>query len=710
MSTHQNYIIVHSDGRSSLVSSQELETLKKNNLLAENDRVVPQQAPIKEIDPGPGRMDDLETEPLDLNFPNAVEQKAKVAFISNEEILTNLNDHEIDGALSEAKSKKFYTLEANTKELDKPNIAIDEHVDSGLSSYSIRFVDGRILGPLTREDIASRIQKGFLKGNESVSKIGEGRFTPIKKSPFFCALFKVYLDSENPPGQSVQRISHLGPGEIFYKFSQKKHTGWLTFTHGLQVKVAAIKSGRLSQVFSNLKNETDREAFEELLNWDAGKYWFSPDPIAAGLSQKISNNIFTLIRAHLLKIENLPGLIHSLGGEFAVALKNEESHWVISEKQLNVLDRNLLDLIKDGLSIDKILQHGDSLKVPKEEIIVALHSLVATNCLHLTMPTNAEKLAEIKDALLPAHFRDLYPLSENASVADKKQIIAEVNREILKDCNFLPKSSIVFIEINTRLQEIGKILLAEASVAPKTTQTVSSNRKVGDSSLQEKTQVRKYSSSLPLIWNGTILGIALSLLWILSIDLGLGKNEFSESHLDLFLLIRPLVLFVAASVGVYVLHKQAPWQLIFPTKKPHSTKIIFSVILLGGILGILFQVSPSHQHIEISTFLLVIMGILFDRLFFSLYLGEEIQRSLSNKWVSGLILTLAYGLYSLTYFEIFEANFTELNIQFWTLLATVALPLAFIQVKLKSNLACLLFLVTYVSLPFFLQLDWRGLF
>ena len=200
------------------------------------------------------------------------------------------------------------------------------------------------------------------------------------------------------------------------------------------------------------------------------------------------------------------------------------------------------------------------------------------------------------------------------------------------------------------------------------------------------------------LWAISITVFLIIILWVLSNDLGYGKNELSNKSFEIFFFIRNGLLVATSFLGFLFLYQQKFWEFFNSLNYKLSiggfATAIISGLLLGGLLDNFSMIPENPTFI---TYILMLSSVLFDRLFFSGFLGQNIIRSIPNKVISTILLSILYVAYTFTY----EISYT-INSPWAPILEGaifyfgLSLPLAIIQVRTNSVLAPFLFQASFV--------------
>ncbi len=192
----------------------------------------------------------------------------------------------------------------------------------------------------------------------------------------------------------------------------------------------------------------------------------------------------------------------------------------------------------------------------------------------------------------------------------------------------------------------------------------------------------------------TLITLAMTgLLWLLAVDMEIGKAETLSQKVDNFIWIRACILFVFTCIGFAVLHRRGA--LVF--FKRLSYRIAWPWIAASLIFGIFFAVFfdvHSLANIPCTAFSVfaLFISVVFDRLYFSGFLGQDLFLSMKNPILAILLLTTLYSLYYLSFYELMAMPLEQIPVRFLVISLGLSLPLALIQLFSKS-----------VSGPFLLQ-------
>lgn len=754
MTEANRYFIIHADGDTSTVSAGELAKMRESGMITPDDKVIPlttkdivgtpEQASAQKNNPLPrhapppaiarelsaGRFEDLETQPISAKFDPVLEQKAKNVFLPAEGDLSNLADDEIEGAFSHAESQKIYTLQAQEGSLDggginpavsgpisNPNLNSPGSDEDG---YQIKHADGRILGPFSRAEIVSRIKKGQLGGREQVRIGHQSPFIALRQSIEFLPTLKIFRDSDRPPQQGKIKIGRAGVLGTLFGIGKSGLTGWVTFVHGHQVKVLAIRQGKLLDLFSNISGADLKIELNELLGWDGGEAWQEKDPVAAKATQRFDKDLICMARAALASGASLgeDRQLHALGDMVNHLTTRSERHHRIKEEALSETDLKLVARLADHPTIASLMTEARG-QNSRRQLIASLYFLLSAGYLKVMKADVAAKLSDLSELLLSEDWRGLFPIDDEAPDNEKARIFSEVRREIERDIRPLADEHPKRKEIQEVLGKIEEELLggkknlqqqpperknpqplvAELSQAsmPTESSTENSARPMGP---QRKVVDPEHYSWSGVAWNLTMAAIVIVGLWVLGVDLELGKNELSEK-LNVFLWIRPIILLCFGLLGFGVFFKQSPISLLKNFLPIGRWVNLGAALLVGGVVGFIGnQFALDMKHITAGVFMLLLLNVLFDRFFFAGYLGASFEALFSKNWAKVLLSSVFYGLYYSTYYAVFRLEASALLTVLLAVWVLVALPLSIFQHIFKSPISTVVYLLSLVIFAF----------
>ena len=717
MAKSDKYQVTHSDGSSVVMTEEELDRMKESGMAAPDDKITriedEQDHQISRPHTQTIEMaEEMDTAPLHPEISHAIAQKANITFLENKGDLANLAESELNEAFKDTSSGKIYKYEASDEQREK----IGEGAAQVKQGFHVQHADGRILGPFSLSEMTRRIQKRSFDGLEKISTDGSGNFVPIRTHPEFCGLIKVFIDSEQDFSQKgTLRFDVAGPVGFFLSFGKESNTGWLTFVGEHQIKVVAYLKGHPQKIYANMLNTKQEDELSDLFSWEDGEVFFEADPIA-GLTEKLlPKNILKLVR-QVLAPENgfdVARLLHGLGDQLRHISKSESAAWLIGYEQLSSLEKEVLAHCDGHPSIYGIFHDLMHDKRQKESLITAIFVLYSAGFIKLVDPKKMDRVKELEAILLSNDFMALYPVDQNTSKAEAFKIINEINLEANKDLEILSADNQERIKLQNKMAEV----LAEYSSAHNTVQ----NQKIAPMTINKdvarvKSPVRREAvleEELPersatyvsLAWNFILAATVLGCIWILCVDLEMATHELLGKKIDQFLLIRPIILFLGASIGYAVMYKRWPWQLfgsLFTDAGRTKWHVLVALVLIAAFLGTLFsQHAIIAQEFSYVVFGLMILNAFFDRVFFSSYLVTEFEKLIESKALNSFIMAVIYSAFFLTYYELFHLSPNLMIEKFFILFFVLSLPLALIQIYFKSKLSSLLYLVSYLTAAFF---------
>ncbi len=194
----------------------------------------------------------------------------------------------------------------------------------------------------------------------------------------------------------------------------------------------------------------------------------------------------------------------------------------------------------------------------------------------------------------------------------------------------------------------------------------------------------------------TLTTLAMTcLLWLLAVDMEIANVETLSQKVDDFVWIRGGVLLLFTCIGFAVLHRRGVFVFFKRLSYQISLPWIAAAIAFGVIFSIFFDIHGLAQHLQLSLFSIfsLFLAIVFDRLYFSGFLGQDLFLSIKNPVFAVLLLTTLYSLYHISFYELMIMPLEDIPLRFLVISLGLSLPLALFQLFSKS-----------VSGPFLLQL------
>jgi hypothetical protein len=204
------------------------------------------------------------------------------------------------------------------------------------------------------------------------------------------------------------------------------------------------------------------------------------------------------------------------------------------------------------------------------------------------------------------------------------------------------------------------------------------------------------------LWSTFVTLAMTGLLWLLAVDLGLGKTEILSQEIDDFIWLRTAALLIFSLIGFGVLYRAGP--LTFLQRLPYRISawvLLFSALagaLLGGALSSHSTVHREFGALPISAMLFVVV---VDRIYYSGFLANDVFRTLRNRLLGVVIVTVLYSLYHLSFYELLHTPLEQMGMRFIALSVGLSLPLALLQVIFRSVLAPLAFHITWMLSAYF---------
>ena len=195
--------------------------------------------------------------------------------------------------------------------------------------------------------------------------------------------------------------------------------------------------------------------------------------------------------------------------------------------------------------------------------------------------------------------------------------------------------------------------------------------------------------------------VMIGLLWLLAVDMEIGKTETLSQRIDNFVWIRTAVLLIFTAIGFAVMHRRGAF--VFVKRLSYQTSWVWiAVSLIFGVIFSLFFDVNSMAQLPVSTFSVfaLFIGVIFDRLYFSGLLGQDLFLSIKNPALAVLLLTILYSLYYVSFYELMILSPEQIWLRFLIISLGLSLPLALVQLFSKSVSAPFLLLITFVIAEF----------
>jgi hypothetical protein len=207
-----------------------------------------------------------------------------------------------------------------------------------------------------------------------------------------------------------------------------------------------------------------------------------------------------------------------------------------------------------------------------------------------------------------------------------------------------------------------------------------------------------------VVFSTLITLVMTGLLWLLAVDMELGKTETLSQKTGNFVWIRVAVLLAFACIGFAVMHRSGIF--VFFRRLSYQTSWLWIAIsLIVGIFFSFFFETNNMSQLPLSVFSVfsLFIAVIFDRLYFSGFLGQDLFVSLKSPAVSVLLLTILYSLYYVSYYEFIVSSPEQILPSFFIISLGLSLPLALIQLLSKSVFAPFLLQITFIVSEFLIS-------
>lgn len=759
MNTANRFFIIHADGDTSTVSAGELAKMRESGMIAPDDKVIPlttkdfvgtaEQVAAEKADslarrpPPPAvahameaaRFEDLETQPISSSLDSALAQKAKSVFLAAEGDLSNLADEEIEGAFSHAESQKIYTMEAQSPQIEGADSQggaaatisnpRNQRAENTAGEFQVKFSDGRIQGPFTAAEIEARIRKGVLAGGEQFREGHQSPFRPLRQSIQFLPILKVFRDSERPPVAGKIIIGRAGVLGALLGLQKANSTGWVTFVLGHQVKVLALRKGQLLNLFSNVSGSEPEDELNELLGWDGGIAWQEADPVAGTAAKAFSISMLQLAKKSLFSEASVFGearQLHALGDMVNHLSTRSARHHQISSSELTEFENSLIRRSLEHPTVLDLIEASTQEK-SRRFVVSTLYFLMSAGFLKTVKPEEAARMDAMYSILLSEDWPGLFPIDDSASDQEKGRIFEEIRRQIARDIRPLAKEHPKRIEVENTLKRIEPLLMGkeaqtnfgqtEESSDAREPAILAATRKIAPIP-QERISTppeapypntplaapRAHQSPAGLAWNLTIALLVISSLWILSVDLALGKEELSDK-IDAFLWIRPAVLLFGTALGFGVFFHKGPSAFLKGFWNIQGLGYFLATALGGGLVGFFAnQYFFDMRTVSTGVLSLLALNLICDRIFFAGYLGRAFGTLFSGRIKGTVLISVLYAAYFLTYYSIFSLEFGAMSLALAFIWILISLPMAFLQQHFQSAGLTVVYLLSLLIFAF----------
>lgn len=215
-------------------------------------------------------------------------------------------------------------------------------------------------------------------------------------------------------------------------------------------------------------------------------------------------------------------------------------------------------------------------------------------------------------------------------------------------------------------------------------------------------QLQEMLASLPkthtshLVWS-FLLTCALSVvLWLLAVDAGLGTKQTSATDY-LFMATRASILVAATWLGDFILFRRSPFAFLKSLDWSAQIPWALCCLIVGSAFGwIHMGESPIHIQLKTLPVGFLIIGVCAERLFFSGFLGTQVQTYFYRPWHILMALLIMYGIYLLSFFPLFETAGDQFFERAVWILVGLIIPLSFLQVWKRSIVYPILYQIAFV--------------
>lgn len=204
-----------------------------------------------------------------------------------------------------------------------------------------------------------------------------------------------------------------------------------------------------------------------------------------------------------------------------------------------------------------------------------------------------------------------------------------------------------------------------------------------------------------VLWISLITLTTTGILWLLGHDLGLGKQEGLGLVTDNFSVLRGCLLLLAAILGYYVLYGRGITGFLKQLTFSVPTLWVLLSLILGIAMGaLLAPINPWRYDFTPWAAIGIIGAIMADRLYFSGFVANELQRVMPTSYVSPLINAVLFSLYSLSFMSVFNNQIATVGIIVLKVFIGIGVPTAFIQFLTGSCILPFLYQLAFVSSAF----------
>jgi len=479
MPNTNRFFIIRSDGTSSTVTGEQLNTMRLNGFVGPDDKVVPipNQTVLNNLVVQPSEFnpistalnqvepatDDLDTAPLSPHLLLLDKNNEK----PSSHRFDNIEDFEIDLAFSTATSQSLYQMNAEEADLALP-LAKDNLVQDTTqipakdkTLYNILFSDGRVLGPFDEQNIWERFSQSMLSGNEQIALAGSENYKPILDYIEFRAAFKTFNEKDfNKAKTHTIDMASIAP--FLLQLSHDLATGWLIVKHETQTYVLSFAVGRIIHIRSNqpTQNQPDN-MLKPIFSLESGIAWFETDPFVASDERMVFQDVLSLSR-QLTNVKNgfsLSRILQTIGDQNRTLQLKSANQWKTSVDQLITLEKSVLTPAEQGKTTHETLRSLIALKYSEEDCLHALFMVIIAGCISTIEESITLEIKEFTHKLFSSHFVDLLPLSSSSEDNFVFKELETLKNRIANTAKLLPQKDPLIKEMEDRFHYIKQLIL-----------------------------------------------------------------------------------------------------------------------------------------------------------------------------------------------------------------------------------------------------------